>query len=388
MSLTAGLNIAKSALAAFSAETAVVSRNITSASEDGYVRRGANVVTPAGGGARVVSIGRAADQVLMNQLLTVSSSATGQQAILDALNQLERTIGDPEFGQSPAALLGNLENALQLFADAPHDVVRGNAALASAHDLATALNNASATVQQVRSLADADMTASVAGINSLLAQFETVNSAIVRGAHTRQDLSDQLDARDRILRQLSEEIGIRTVVRTDNDVAIYTDSGVTLFEKTAREVSFQPTPIYVPGMTGNAVYVDGVPVTGNSTVMPIRSGRLLGLSTVRDTLTVTYQTQLDEVARGLIEAFAEQDQTIPPVLPDAAGLFTYAGGPAVPPPGIVAIGLAGQITVNASVVPAQGGNVQLLRDGGISDPLNPAYNYNAGGAAGFSISCV
>ena len=55
------------------------------------------------------------------------------------------------------------------------------------------------------------------------------------------------------------------------------------------------------------------------------SGRLIGLAAVRDTYAVTYQNQLDEIARGLIEAFAESDQSASPSLPDAPGLFTYPG---------------------------------------------------------------
>ena len=384
MSLTAGLSIAKSALAAFSAETAVVSRNVASAGEDGYVRREANVITQASGGTRVVSVGRAADRALLERLLSVSSGAAGQEAVLDSLNTLQRIIDDPEFGQSPAALVGDFQNALLLYADAPHDLVRASAAIRSANDLVEALNNASDTVQQVRQTADADMAASVDRINSILAQFEEVNSAIISGDNKSLEYSDQLDLRDRLLQQLSQEMGIRTVRRTDDDIAIFTDGGVTLFEKTARDVSFQATEIYTPGTVGNAVYVDGVAVTGDNAVMPMRAGRLEGLAAVRDDHAVTFQMQLDEIARGLIEAFAEQDQSAVPALPDAAGLFTYAGGPAVPPAGTAITGLASQIVVNANVDPAQGGDIQLLRDGAISNPGNAAYVYNSTGAAGFS----
>ena len=50
-------------------------------------------------------------------------------------------------------------------------------------------------------------------------------------------------------------------------------------------------------------------VTGASAVMPLHGGKLAGLAALRDDVTVTYQSQLDEVARGLIETFAESDQT-------------------------------------------------------------------------------
>jgi flagellar hook-associated protein 1 FlgK len=161
---------------------------------------------------------------------------------------------------------------------------------------------------------------------------------------------------------------------------IFTDSGVTLFETRARAVTFQPTPGYDASTPGNAVYVDGVPVTGDTASMALHSGRLAGLAAIRDDFAPRYQTQLDEIARGLIQSFAESDQSSS-ALPDVPGLFTWSGAPAIPGLGSV-VGLAGEIRISANVDPAQGGNANLLRDGGISG--NPAYIYNSTGAAGFS----
>jgi flagellar hook-associated protein 1 FlgK len=161
---------------------------------------------------------------------------------------------------------------------------------------------------------------------------------------------------------------------------VFTDSGVTLFETRARAVTFTPTLIYSASTTGNSVYVDGVPISGSGT-MAIASGRLTGLVSIRDDVAVAYQRQLDEVARGLIEMFAESDQSAVPALPDGTGLFTYPGGPAIPASGVAIDGLAGTISVSASVDPLQGGDPALLRDGGVS---GAAYVYNASGAAGYT----
>jgi flagellar hook-associated protein 1 FlgK len=106
------------------------------------------------------------------------------------------------------------------------------------------------------------------------------------------------------------------------------------------------------------------------------------LAAVRDNIAVTYQSQLDEIARGLIEAFRESDQSPTPSLPDAPGLFTWPGAPALPPSGTIVSGLAASIRISASVDPAQGGDPSLLRDGAISG--NGAYTYNTTGASGFS----
>ena len=193
-----------------------------------------------------------------------------------------------------------------------------------------------------------------------------------------------LDSRDAVLKQLSSEVGIRTVTRANGDMAIYTDSGVTLFDKSPRQVAFQQTQDLSGGATGGAVYADGVPIAGTDHVMAISSGKLAGLVQVRDEIAPSYQSQLDEIARGLIETFAETDQSATPTLPPAAGLFTYAGGPGVPPSGTVMAGLAGSITVNKNADPTQGGNAELVRDGGISNPGNPAYTYNTTGAASYT----
>jgi flagellar hook-associated protein 1 len=274
-----------------------------------------------------------------------------------------------------------LKKALQQYANAPDNTTLAQAAVASAKDMATALNQATQTVQSVREGADADMNTSVQNINQLLSQFQSVNTAIVKGTISGDDVTDYLDQRDSIVSKLSQELGVTMSIRPNGDAALYADSGVVLFDKTARAVSLSPTNAYTAGTTGNAVYIDGVPVTGANSVMPLKSGKLAGLAELRDNATVTYQSQLDEVARGLVDAFKEVDQS-GAALPDVPGLFTYPGAPAMPASATVSVGLAGLISVAASVDPVQGGNPNLLRDGAISG--NAAYQYNTAGNAGYS----
>lgn len=384
MSLSAGLNIARSALAAVSGQTSVISRNISGVNDPNYARRTANVTSLiSGGGVEISSITRSTDKVLFATKIEASSRATMHEEIAAALNALENTLSDPDLGRSPTALIGKLTDALQLYANAPHDVTAAASAVASAVNLANALNDANNIVQGVRAQADADMASSVDRINTLLSRLEDVNGIIVSQSETAADLSDYLDQREKILTELSEEIGIKTVTRGKNDIVVYTDGGVTLFESRARAVTFQPAGALTAGVQGNAVYVDGVPVTGDTAGMKTHSGRLAGFAAVRDTLAPAYQTQLDELARGLIVAFRESDQSLPATLPDVPGLFTWSGAPAMPGNAVVP-GIAGSIKVNATVNPAAGGDPSLLRDGGISNPANPAYKYNDTGVAGFS----
>ena len=373
MSLSSALNVAQTALGAKQTEAAVLSRNIANASQAGYTRKSAMLSTihsssGSSGGLYVQSIARAANSALYTNLITSTSAGVTREAYLEGVNRLSWTIGDPEHNLSPAAALGDLETAFQQYSAKPQDTVLANEALVAAKDLVTKLNQSTEAVQAERARSDGAIANSVEKINILLSDIEAFNQEVLKGADAGNDVTDAMDSRDRAVLQLSEEIGIHTEVRGNNDLIITTDSGVMLFETTARSVEFTPTHTFVAGTVGNAVVIDGVPVAGSGATMPISEGRIVGLMAVRDEVSVTYQMQLDEMARGLVEAFAE---------PGGTGIFTYPGAPAIPPSGIAVDGLAASIEVDPAVDPDQGGVLERLRDG-----VN--HNYNPAGNTGYS----
>ncbi|GGB53869.1 flagellar hook protein FlgK [Roseibium aquae] len=394
MSLSVALQVAQSALAARQSETSVISRNVSGAQDPGYSRKSvmlSSLVTNSGqaGGVRVEGVARAANEALYTSLLRSTSSGTAQQAVLDGLSALAVTINDTELEMSPAAKLGDLKKSLQAFASEPNNTILAQSLLSDAQTMAQTLNNASRTVQETRAKADADIAASVAKVNRLLDQFEGLNDKIVQGNQIGTDITDALDERDRVLLSLSEEIGISTLSRADGDMVITTDSGITLFETTARAVTFETTFSYAAGTVGNAVFIDGVPAAGPNAVMELKSGRIKGLADLRDNVATTYQSQLDEIARGLIVAFREADQSGGGG-PDQQGLFVESAGAGVPvgtnlglvlPAGLTT-GLASTITINRNADPDQGGDLDRLRNGGLSDPVN--YDYNPANLAGYS----
>lgn len=383
MSLSTSLSTANSSLYVSGDRTSVVSRNIANADKAYYTRKSVETVTMPGGGVRTSGVTRAEEPILFRKVLTSSSTSATQAAALESLNFLSATINDPELDSSPAALFAKMLSAMQNFSAQPHSDLAAKAAVRSARDVANGLNEAARTVQTVRNEADTGIQASVDRINSLLQQFDTVNVQVVKGTIAGADVTDYLDQRDEILANLSNEVGIRTQLRANNDMAIYTDSGVTLFDRSAREVAFDRTVNMTPGLAGNAVYIDGVPVTGANATMPLQSGRLVGLVQARDDISLAYEAQLDEVARVLVTAFAESDQ-VGGGAPDMPGLFTYSGATDVPPDGILISGLASAIRVNANVDPDAGGDAARLRDGGIADPSIADYVYNTDGTASFT----
>ncbi len=308
MSLATTLNVAQSALATNAALSSIVSRNIAGVNDPNYSRKTGELSTGPTGAGTLTGTSRATDLALFANLISANADAASGQALADGLNQLEQTVnltstsaGD----NAPASAIATLTNALQSYAASPSDTESAQAVLTSAKALASNLNTASASVQGVRTQADKAMAASVSTINSLLDQFSGINATIIKGTVSGADVTDALDARDKLLKSLSQEIGISTVPAPNGGMAIYTDSGATLFQGTPRAVAFTPTATFTAGTSGGAVSVDGVPVTGPNAVMAIRSGKLAGLVQLRDVATVNYQNQLDQIAGGLITAFAE-----------------------------------------------------------------------------------
>lgn len=376
MGLQTAFHTAKSALLTTSTQTQVVSRNIGGASDPSYARRVTLVETLYDGGSRVAGIRSATDAVLQDADLSATAQAGAEGAVAAALDRLHATVGDPQRESSPAALAGALQNALTQAAAQPANPLAMQNAVGAADKLARSLNAATQATQSVRADADRQMAEGVARINDLLADFDRVNTQIVRGTASGANVSDALDRRNAILKDLSGYVGVSTLTGKNGDMSIYADGGATLYQGGPRSVTLAPTSTFAPGVSGGAVYIDGVAVTGSGAAMPLRTGSLAGLARVRDETAPLFQAQLDEIARGLVDAFAETSASAP----DRTGLFAWTGGP-TPPALSQTRGLAGAIRIDPAVDPNAGGDARLLRDGGIG---GAAYVYNATGAAGFS----
>ena len=377
MSLSSALNIAQSSIRNTARQTSIVSRNVLEANNPDYSRRAA--VTTNSPGARAVEIQRAANEQLFRQNLQALSAFNGQSTLFNGMERLNLSINGIENATSPATALGKLQEAMQLYSASPSNRNLAETTLDAARQVVRTLNDGTSAIQSFRGVADQEIAIAVDDLNRLLADLEKANNAVVSGTRAGRDVSDVLDQRDATLKKIAEYVPISTFTRGDNDLVVSTKDGSMLFEGSPRKVSFTSNPVYAPGATGSKVYIDGVPValgTGGNTDA---SGRIAGMIQLRDSVTVTMQSQLDEIARGLITAFAETSPTN--ALAPAAGLFTWLGGPAVPPAGTLVTGLAGQIRLNAAIDSAQGGNPELLRDGGAN---GPGYVHNTGNNASYS----
>ncbi|TIS33243.1 MAG: flagellar hook-associated protein FlgK [Mesorhizobium sp.] len=358
MSLSTALSIAQSALLATSKQTSVVSRNVADASNPDYARRVA-VVTSTAPGARSVEIQRAANDLLFRQNLSALSAWSGQSALYSGMDQLDLSVNGVDNASSASTAIGNLQQALQLYATTPSNQNLGASVIDAAKQVVSSLNDGTTAIQDFRTQTDGQIATAVDDLNSLLSQFQDANKAVIAGTRSGTDVSDALDQRDALLKKIAEYVPVSTFTRGDNDMVITTKDGTTLFETVPRSVTFTPSAGYTAGTPGNTIYIDNVPLSAGTGDNTSADGKLAGMLKLRDGVAATMQSQLDEIARGLITAFAETA----PSQPNAAGLFTWSGAPAIPAAGTLVDGLAGSISVNAAFDPSAGGSAALLRDG-------------------------
>lgn len=362
MTLTSALGTAQNALLNTSRQTSVVATNIANAHDPNYARRLAQTVSMAPG-ARILSVKRLADESLFRQNLSALSAFSGQNFLMAGLDRLGVSVNGADNMTSPAKMIGKLQEALQLYSSNPSNRNLAESAVESARAVVASLNQGSREIQAMRADMDRQISTAVDELNTLLGHFEKVNADVINGTRMGRDISDLLDQRETLLKDISEYVSISTIVRGQNDLVLMTSDGATLFETVPRKVTFDSTIAYQAGMSGEPIRIDGVPVVAGKGANTTASGKLAAMMQLREDVAVKQQAQLDEMARGLILAFAENDGTdLEP------GLFTAPGGL----PGTTLVdGLAATIRINPLYDSQVGGNPEALRDGSILD-LNPS----------------
>jgi len=368
MSVSSALNNALTGLKANARMAEVVSSNLSNALTDGYGRRSVELssvqVGGRGGGVRVDAINRFVDAGLLADRRLADAALSGQDRSATMVVRLEQAIGGPDDAAGLGARLAAFENALISASSDPASEMRLVSVVSRLQEVANTLQSNTRGIQSLRQDADAAIARDIEVLNTALRQVDTLNSDILRIKGSGNDPSALLDARQRAVDQIAEIVPVREVVRDNGTIGLLTTSGTTLLDTQPVEFGFQPTPTITADMTLQsgalgAITLGGTVLDAASGIGRLGGGSLGAAFALRDQTLVQAQDSLDLIAADLIARF--QDSTNDPSLTAGdAGLLTDQGGPL----DISDLqGLAGRIAVNASIVPSDGGNAALLRDG-------------------------
>ncbi len=303
------------------------------------------------GGAQVVSIYRAQNEALLKQNLIGISQSSAQGSLLSGLEIMKSALAGNDYESSPSTYLSAFRNSLQTFASTPRQCDDRRHGVSDASDLANS------NQQDVGRRS---------GPSSRLGQenrrggrqSEPPSRAVRDGDNAVKQATAAGNGRDRCARRSRQDpeadigaFGISTVTRANNDTVIYTSGGTVLFETLPREVTFAPKSAYDATVTGNGIFNRRRAARCRSGADTSAQGKLAGLLQLRDDIAPKFQSQLDEMARGLVTSSGK-----------AACRGSHLSGGTVPVAGAVQPGIAASLSVN----PAAKANPFLLRDGGFN----------------------
>jgi flagellar hook-associated protein 1 len=306
------LSIGRTGLMAAQTGLATTGHNITNSSVQGYTRQGVvqSTLPPlregvgyVGTGTQVAQIKRYYDDFLNRQVLNAQSTQGSVDAYLGQISQIDNMLSDASIGLSPA--MQDFFRGVQTANSTPALQSARASMLSSAETLAARFHEVSGRLQELQDGVNTNITNTVNGINSYAAQIANLNNRIA--SLTTDPLNppnDLLDQRDRLVRELNQQVKV-TVLPSDNNMLNITfGSGQPLVVGTSH---LEMATVQSPTDPGRLVV--SYPATGRSTIIAddtFAGGALGGLLDFRRESLDRVQNQIGQVAAGLTQAFNAQ----------------------------------------------------------------------------------
>lgn len=366
MSISGALSNAISGLTAASRSAEVVSTNIANAMTEGYGHRSVALSSRGqygAGGVGIDGIVRRSDPVVLADRRLAGGQDANAQRMLGFFETMEKNIGIPSEPGSLAFQVAEFETSLIAAASMPNANERLQAVSHAAKALTDTFNNLSDGIQSARKQADQNISDLIGSVNANLQKIERLNVAIVQASANRQDTSALVDQRQMALDSVATIIPVRIMPRDNGQIGVYSTGGAALVDGKAAVLSFTASNAITAHTTLDGGMLSPLSVNGKTIDTradgALGGGLLAAEFEIRDKLGVSLQSDLDAMARDLVERF--QSTAMDPTLaPGTAGLFTDAGAAFS---GTDATGLSGRLSINALADASQTNEMWRLRDG-------------------------
>jgi flagellar hook-associated protein 1 FlgK len=320
MSLSSALSIAMSGLNASQAGLSIVSSNVANASTPGYSSQSVNLVEQGTGGigtgVRVDGITRALDTYVQSQLRTETSGDGYADQTSNVLQQLQTVYGTPGGQGTLETAFSNLTTAVQGLQTNSGAYSAQSAVVTAAQNMAQQLNSTTQGIQVLRTNVQQDIATSVATANAAMTQIANLNTQLQGLSPTDPNAATLEDQRDTAINQLAQLVDVRVTTSGNNQVSIYTNSGVELVSTQASKLSFNgpatlgASNLYSTKSTQNGVgTITLTSPSGATTDMDatngFSSGQIAADLKLRDTTLVQAQSQVDQLAASISSALSD-----------------------------------------------------------------------------------
>lgn len=303
MSLSIALQNAISGLHLNQRALDVTSQNIANVNTEGYSRKIVNqaavIIEGQGSGVSISSIERQINEYLVKDLRQQISAYSQATELNDSYGRMQDLFGAPGSDTSLGFALSDLASRFQALAVSPESSSLTTEITAQALLLTQQFNRAAGDIQDLRAEADINISNAVTQINSQLSQVQVLNIRIAENEALSLGTSELRDQRDVLLNDMSEFIDINYFERANGDYVIFTDSGLTLLDRTANTLSHTAATALDPAITHSAGSISAISLNGSDITNDISSGAIAGWVELRDRTLPDLYSQFEELAQTL-----------------------------------------------------------------------------------------
>jgi flagellar hook-associated protein 1 FlgK len=321
------LSTAVSGLQAFQQNLATIGHNITNVNTEGYSRQSVEMAprTPnafgsgfLGTGVEVTTIQRVYDQFIFDQITTRNTSFNQLDTLQNLASGIDELLANEQAGVNPT--IQNFFNALQDVANNPTSASARQVMVSEAETLSNRFQSLDQRFSDLRGSINDQLGAIAGEVNSLAASIAGLNQKITleRGLSGGQPPNDLLDARDRLINQLSELVAVSTVEQESGAVNVFIGNGQSLvLGNTTNSI----------GITSNAYDQSQqevsfiTPTTNFEISAQLNGGKLGGLLAFREQVLDPVQNAMGRIAIALADTFNTQHQLGDDINGNPGGLF-------------------------------------------------------------------
>lgn len=375
MGISAAFEIGKSGLKIFQIAAEVTSENIANVNTPGYSRQRVVLQTapptthngfPLGTGARVQTVERYYDALLQKQLVNAGTTSGYNLTKSQVLQQIE-----PVFNEIAQEGLGTATtkffNAWQDLSLNPTGQAERQAVFSRAQILTDQFHYVSRTLNDAITQQEESITPQVNDINRVVTQIALLNGNIKNTELVAGNANEMRDQRDYLIRQLSEQVGVKYTENDDGTTDVFVTDSATgtnyyLVNGTrygTMNATGTPAVVTVTDYLGA-----GSPALDPTSATPFYSsdttgGKLWATLKMRDITIPDYLVQVDALAAGLVAAVNAQHAAGFDLTGTGGGNFFAAAGTTA-----ASIAVAPGLTINqlaaSDSTTSPGGNANAL----------------------------
>lgn len=281
----------------------VVGQNVANVNTDGYTRKMLQLEAQGyWGGVDVAGIKRYTDEFASARLVEEESTLgffQQQSEILAHVSDLFNDLQDTGIGNA----MDNFFGAMRTLESNPADLTSRMEVLVRGEELSETFNRVAGELESVRRGLDDLLLASASEVNSRVEEIAELNNQISLQLALGHDASDNQDTRDRLILELSEHVHVNFIENSDGQYTVFLEGGMPLVEGSTFSTLYV-NPNAAPG-TAQVEYVSSNGASTNVTNR-LSGSRMGGTIELRDNIIPGYQTELDQLAYDIVDAYNTQ----------------------------------------------------------------------------------